>query len=526
MAEFKFSCPHCSQHIQCDTGYSGAQINCPSCQRAIIVPPAPHAAAPPPPPPPPPVHAPALATRHSTAAPATGRQFAGAPGAQPAARQKSHGLRNTLIGVAVAVVCAAISFTAVSYFIKHEAKVKAGKGNPAAQVATPTATAAADAEDVLMKVHHAYTGLTSLKAEGTSVMVIDMSAVTAADLNPNQSATAQKKTSTRRPANIPKGMTNMTDVTMKLSRPNLYRIVQVGKMEAGRQIMTNTTAAWSSGATNFVLTMIDFGRANQGYKNYTVAKDRNAALTQGGGQAGLAMVIPQLFFDDLGGLNIAKIIKDWGQTEDNSSGGQECYTLTGKIVGQKLKIWISKSSYLILKSEITLGAPISDDDFNAAFDAFTPTNNMSAQQLAQMKTQAKQQLAMMTKIRGTLTETYDDIETNQTYSADDFNYPVPHGVRLNAPPTMGMAAASSGNSKEVRDRNACINNLRQLDAAKNQFALEKGKTNGAPVTEADLKPYVKLDANGNLPKCPAGGKYTIGKVGESPTCSVAGHFLP
>ena len=38
MAEFKFPCPQCNQNIQCDTGYSGTQINCPACHQAIVVP--------------------------------------------------------------------------------------------------------------------------------------------------------------------------------------------------------------------------------------------------------------------------------------------------------------------------------------------------------------------------------------------------------------------------------------------------------------------------------------------------------
>ncbi len=36
--EFKFSCPSCGQHIKCDEGYSGRQINCPVCQEQILVP--------------------------------------------------------------------------------------------------------------------------------------------------------------------------------------------------------------------------------------------------------------------------------------------------------------------------------------------------------------------------------------------------------------------------------------------------------------------------------------------------------
>ncbi len=45
MAEFKFSCPQCGQNIQCGVSYSGAQINCPTCQKPIVVPQPPRAVA-------------------------------------------------------------------------------------------------------------------------------------------------------------------------------------------------------------------------------------------------------------------------------------------------------------------------------------------------------------------------------------------------------------------------------------------------------------------------------------------------
>jgi hypothetical protein len=41
MSEFKFSCPHCSQHLQCDEQFSGRQIQCPHCDHLIRIPPAP-----------------------------------------------------------------------------------------------------------------------------------------------------------------------------------------------------------------------------------------------------------------------------------------------------------------------------------------------------------------------------------------------------------------------------------------------------------------------------------------------------
>lgn len=80
--------------------------------------------------------------------------------------------------------------------------------------------------------------------------------------------------------------------------------------------------------------------------------------------------------------------------------------------------------------------------------------------------------------------------------------------------------------------NGLINNLRQLDAAKQESALEQGKKAGDVVTEADITPYIKLDSNGILPKCPAGGTYFIGRVDEYPKCSTGtsawpnSHILP
>ena len=81
-------------------------------------------------------------------------------------------------------------------------------------------------------------------------------------------------------------------------------------------------------------------------------------------------------------------------------------------------------------------------------------------------------------------------------------------------------------SVRFRQANPCINNLRQIDAAKNQWSLENGKTNGVIVTENDITPYIRLDANGNLPKCPLGGTYTLGLVGEDPKCSIGTSAWP
>jgi chromosome segregation ATPase len=75
----------------------------------------------------------------------------------------------------------------------------------------------------------------------------------------------------------------------------------------------------------------------------------------------------------------------------------------------------------------------------------------------------------------------------------------------------------------VTQLNTCINNLRQIDAAKQQWALENDKTADAIPPAQDLLPYL---SNMVFPVCPSGGTYTINAVGVPPTCSVSGHVLP
>jgi hypothetical protein len=68
--------------------------------------------------------------------------------------------------------------------------------------------------------------------------------------------------------------------------------------------------------------------------------------------------------------------------------------------------------------------------------------------------------------------------------------------------------------------NTCINNLRRIDAAKNQWKLENRMPADAIPTEENLRIYLKEHA---LPKCPVGGMYAINPLNHPPTCSVAGH---
>ena len=82
-------------------------------------------------------------------------------------------------------------------------------------------------------------------------------------------------------------------------------------------------------------------------------------------------------------------------------------------------------------------------------------------------------------------------------------------------------------ARATSQANACINNLRQIDAAAQQFALEQKKTTGFAITlTSDLTPYIKLNSASSIPGCPASGTYTDAHVGDIPTCSLSDTVTP
>ncbi len=71
--------------------------------------------------------------------------------------------------------------------------------------------------------------------------------------------------------------------------------------------------------------------------------------------------------------------------------------------------------------------------------------------------------------------------------------------------------------------NICITNLRQIEAAKQQWAAANGKPAGALVSPQDLAPLLPAKA---MPACPAGGVYTLNPIGLAPICNIPGHQIP
>ena len=82
-------------------------------------------------------------------------------------------------------------------------------------------------------------------------------------------------------------------------------------------------------------------------------------------------------------------------------------------------------------------------------------------------------------------------------------------------------------ARATAQKNACIANMKQIEGAVQQWALEQKKVASSTwtITEATLLPFMKGSV---MPTCPAtGGAYVGSTVGSNPTCpnALLGHTL-
>ena len=94
-------------------------------------------------------------------------------------------------------------------------------------------------------------------------------------------------------------------------------------------------------------------------------------------------------------------------------------------------------------------------------------------------------------------------------------------------------------ARETARKNTCINNLRLIDGAIQQWALENGKNSTDTITTAilqtSLTTYLGRGGTGQINgsgsgavKCPSSGTYAATTVNNKPTCTqtALGHVLP
>jgi prepilin-type N-terminal cleavage/methylation domain-containing protein len=98
----------------------------------------------------------------------------------------------------------------------------------------------------------------------------------------------------------------------------------------------------------------------------------------------------------------------------------------------------------------------------------------------------------------------------------------------------GIAIPNFIKARETARKNTCINNLRLIDTAIQQWALEANKNGTDDVKVDSLTPYLNRGGTGQINgsgpgavKCPSGGTYNVSTVDTKPACSKAadGHTL-
>jgi hypothetical protein len=221
--------------------------------------------------------------------------------------------------------------------------------------------------EILQNVGDAYKGITDYSAQAKTVCSLDMSA-----LMPGKTAP----------------VTINTTSSMQLGRTNNYRL-------EWEQKATGTTvkgAAWSAGKGNFV---------GYGPVAPSKVKTREAALLPAASYFILSGGIADIFFSDTNSL--AADVKDFTKTNGPSlANGQDCYVLAGEQNHLNLLVWVNKSTFLINQIEVILGG------------------NIDQAELKKLPVAQRNVMLTMSKLKGTITETYDNIHTNQNLLASAF----------------------------------------------------------------------------------------------------------
>ena len=84
----------------------------------------------------------------------------------------------------------------------------------------------------------------------------------------------------------------------------------------------------------------------------------------------------------------------------------------------------------------------------------------------------------------------------------------------------GVMLPNYARARATAQATECARNLRQIDEARQQWAVKLHKGNHEIPTPKDLESF--LPGN-KFPQCPAGGTYNIRSLTETPTCSIAAH---
>jgi hypothetical protein len=262
--------------------------------------------------------------------------------------------------VVAALICFGPSLAKKYGLLKKETVVQEPATN-----APPPPPPELTTEEILQKVHDAYKGLTDYAANGQTAAALDLSGVA-----PGQ------------------GMMNLTSSSsLQLGRTNFYRL-EWAQTVAGKKI---SGAAWNAGKGDFV---------GYGAVAPRKVKSRQEAMMPAGASFVLSAIIAEAFFGTTN--SVVDKSNEFTKTNATRLNGQNCYVLLGTDHHQTFQFWIDKHSFLVAQVELVLGG------------------KMDEAELKKLPSEQRNAMMLMAKMKGTITETYDSIQTNQNLTASAF----------------------------------------------------------------------------------------------------------
>jgi hypothetical protein len=179
--------------------------------------------------------------------------------------------------------------------------------------------------------------------------------------------------------------------------------------------------AWNSGKGDFV----GFGQYAPGK-----VKNRQTALSTAADSSGaLCAFIAEMFFGDTNSL--ARRAEVFAKTNGPAINGQSCYVLNGQLNAHNVVLWVDKKTFLIPQIEFDYGGKLDPLTFKS------------------LPLLEREKLTRMSKLKGNVVETYQNLDTNLTLTAASFETTytpaAPETARghrqTGAPPGRGTATA-------------------------------------------------------------------------------------
>ncbi len=234
-------------------------------------------------------------------------------------------------------------------------------------------------EEILQKVSDAYKNMTDYAAKGQTAAMLDISAV----------APGQK-------------MMNLTSSSsLQLGRTNLYRL-EWEQNVGGKNV---SGAAWNAGKGDFV---------GYGAVAPRKVKSRQEAMMPAGAALVLGGIIAETFFGTTN--SVVDKSNEFTKTNATRLNGQDCYVLLGTDHHLTFQFWIDKHSFLMAQVQLVLGG------------------QMDEAELKKLPSEQRNAMMIMAKLKGTVTQTYDSIQTNQNLTASAFTATyTPSAVPVAAP---------------------------------------------------------------------------------------------